>query len=47
MGNYDTLSYLKDNKYKQSIIIAMQSSVIDGSILLVIFRNVGKKTEYE
>ena len=42
MGNSDIMSYLKDNKYKQSIVTAMSLSVIDGNTLLVNFENVGK-----
>ena len=34
MGNSDRLSLFVDNKYKQSIDIAILLSVIDGNILL-------------
>ena len=38
-----TLSYLTDNKYRQSIVIAMSLSVIGGNILSVFFKMLGKK----
>ena len=42
MGNSDRLSLLMDNRYEQSINIAISLSVIDGHIPSVIFQNVGK-----